>query len=808
MCDSKGSNMKVDAELIKKLTINEANIYEEKDLFSSEQKKQKAFIHHMINERIPFCALVSGFRGTGKSVLVDYIFDEFKECKCDSTSNKNIVACITNFFKNINKKNNTNKTPNNKKVLVVNFNATKYTKYGHFLRKIIRELYLAADKQKCIEDNIEGLRDLYIHTFNTVIESDTSIKNTKTNKKISAKLSGKLSGKIAGTMQVIINFIFIILIIFFNKNDISILGIQIPFKIVSSILVGISFILSFCGIYNHSKSLKHRNLKQIESLYDEEIAEYKLFSELKKLHDNDITVVLIVDELDKLNDTEVEKIVCDLKPLLLSNFCDSVLVAGINFDKKLIDESTLLDSVSSSLFSYRIYVPLGSLTDFEQLATVISGSDISFEREDSDSDNYYRLKAMQTRGVKRNFINSILADSYSTGKAIFLDSSKVDMQISYDDLSDYYEVLSYFEQSYISELFSDQEYLRRDLSLKYAYYYISYMIQGNEKSNHIPTIREHVDNFINKNSRKDIKKYLSEENRDEIITILRQDGANSNPDQGDNNPSPNPTVPPAPISPIKITTMEELDYLHVFSEHSLSYFVNDVLKELDRLMIPVNKNYLKDFCKILYYFSSYQHISINEISKKLLKIYKAECIDNISVSGNLFATIFNSKKGTPEITEFIITLMKLFYFNSETANISIDKGWLRRNTSFDIIDKTNSNAMQIRYYKSKTYLEKYESNRLYALKTIMKSNAEKSQISRICMVVFSLAFISSDEWKPYSEENGEITSKMLLVNLSDYDNFVEGMNSVNEYFNRPQNNNSIIKSNGVDERKSPKTEDA
>lgn len=840
----------LDIDSIKNITNHDISYYVQKGLFSDEQIKQKNFINHMINNDIPFCALVSGFRGTGKSVFVDYIFDEYTNDREGRWENDNVI--------------------------VVKFNATKYVSYEYFLRKIIRELYLAANKKRNKVQNIDDLRCLYVRTFNEVTESSSEKESTAINKEIIASLSLKTSADISTKINIVLNLILAGLI-YFSNITIKYLDKALSLKIPLIILIAINVIIGVNTEYKRKKSYEKKKSMNIKSLYDGEIAEYKLFNELKKINDEGKKVVFIIDELDKLGDDEVEQIVRELKPLLLYIYCDSVLVAGINFEDKIIQESTAMDSVASSLFNYRIYVPLGFLADYEKISSLVSGQPVFFELDDNTRDLYFKMKAMHSRGVKRAFISNIMSDGTWEKSDLIVDTEKADSLYQKDGIVDYYEDLLRLEE-HLAELYSDQEYLIRDLSLQYGNYVISFLAnKGYIKTNdYIAYIRTRVDYGIPESSMKYIKKMLSKGERESIIKIILDEdggvGYENIPDFP--SPAPNPDnvsgqslavqvdeqcdrddstgqahavqvdeqcdtddsqgqahdaqvvelsdTSNSALKKVNITLPENYRKIEIgrFLADSLSNrkdqygtifdgnikyryredgnkeFLDMILSQLHRCGVTVNSRqwgFLDDVVRVFYYFASYMNCAMDEVADLILEaLDKSGRLEtgyrNISQSSmiNLLCYVFNGDNSRLKVTNYVKMLMIMLYFKDDAyteLRKFLDKEWNRIIGPFDIVDDLHpAIGMQIRYYKSISYLKQYDPNRRVALNETMCKTALELKLERIAMVVFSISYISQEQWDSYENTTDKLHSKMLLVNLCSYEEFKKDIDNLLGYF--------------------------
>ncbi len=300
---------------IKKLTdspyspkLKDAFLFEDSDIV-------EGFVNELNSAR-PSTFLVSGYRGVGKTSFVNRIQE-----KLDA-----------NFLK-------------------INISLSKYEGYPTLIKKLIRYLYIEFNNLDQAE-NIsrieleEKLGLLYDRTFNDVTFNHSEIK--KGSRKISTDLSFNLK-KVLPILVLALSALNLNIDIL--NNAIS----KYSFFIVSLIW---SILTSWNVKLFFSKEKTKISEKIRKSLYDDEIAEYHLFEILEELKLNNLNVLIAFDELDKIGDTkEVEKIIKDLKRLLLSGYANFFVVAGQGLYYQLEKSNLLDDPVLSSLFSKTVHIP-------------------------------------------------------------------------------------------------------------------------------------------------------------------------------------------------------------------------------------------------------------------------------------------------------------------------------------------------------------------------------------------------------------------------------------------------------------------
>ena len=321
------------------------------------------------------CYLVSGYRGTGKTSLIRSI-----EKKLSDQDN----------------------------VVFMHMNFSKYEEYSLVLRKLIRETYLALlesksyiDIQKTNPKLSETIERLYEHTFYEVINNH----NNKTleevevtlkfdiNLKSIAKIIGATSIAIFTSLNIRLN-LFEMFSKYFNM-----------LILVSSVIWALFEAFKLSGKYGKSKTeFEEINRK---SLYDDEIAEFHLKNILFQFKNENIKLVFVLDELDKIeNEDEIEKIISELKPLLLSDLASFIIVSGQKLYYKLSNSNIIDDSIMSSIFSKVIHVPLST---HDSLENIFNNCVMSNDNINSDLLSKYRDSLiLNSNTTLRRFINLIL----------------------------------------------------------------------------------------------------------------------------------------------------------------------------------------------------------------------------------------------------------------------------------------------------------------------------------------------------------------------------------------------------------------
>ena len=376
-------------------------------LISEEQRKEVERLEGMIEQDIRFCCLVTGYRGTGKSSFINYILKKYA-----------------------------NGTKTDREIRVISYNAAKYKNYKTFIRRFIRELYFQLEKDHLASPQ---LKNMYLQTFfdikktykNSALRLDENLKEVE--KQSELEIKGNV-GKIArNVFKIIAFFIPMGLIWLFGKEKIN-----IPFWEVVWILFFIvikRIAVKFRNSWEQKKTKKEQTQNKseqrevAETLYDNEIAEYYIFDELEKADREKINLIFVIDELDKVEDKELDKIFHDLKPLLLSCNCNFILIAGRNMDEYLLQSQKEMDSIAKTIFTNTIYIPLSTTSEMMKLAEQFfydisaDGKTEKFYSE-KEIQTYFKRKIFDAKGIKRAFINGVMADLRWEGNKPYVETSE------------------------------------------------------------------------------------------------------------------------------------------------------------------------------------------------------------------------------------------------------------------------------------------------------------------------------------------------------------------------------------------------
>ncbi|MBQ8488582.1 MAG: hypothetical protein IJ535_02255 [Pseudobutyrivibrio sp.] len=709
----------LDKDIVKALCNNDVEVMAHNKMFGLQQQSAKVFIRNMIANDIPLRVLVSGFRGTGKSCFVNYVFD--KELSKNRKKRKAEEDSI-------------------EKLVVVRFNTAKYTEYKYFLRKIIRELYLATKDAGYLENNNASLERLYLSTFYDVKEvSEEILSNTRTD-----ALEKYLEKSNEGQFK-LEDFVDIAFIIGFVRD--------FHLRLVALFLIIISkFTLKVQAGRNLRQSLEAKKQNSLslkkETLYDDEIAEYLLFDELEKLKKQKVKVVFLIDELDKLDEETSAKIVKDIKPLILNENSNSILVAGVNFEKQILLEDSHMDEYGSSLFNYRIYMRFAQPHEMLEITKAMVCN-----KDNKTALEYMKSQVIEARGVKRALINNILAD------ASFIDD---ELAIQVDDISEdnieQFEIYDSQMLDYFYKEFRNINDIIMDVLFQYCFWVFRYYEQ-NGVSN-VEYDESAIVTLIPKSDKDLVEKLLDTDKRLKIIKrIVRkkieyQNRKLSNYDsEGDE----------------KIT--EEFNRLGKSSSLSLDKSADD----------------FKDFEDTYWLVASFAielGLSVDELTTLLIqRFYKTGELNTFDKNEG-FLYFYNTYLNDKKIYALVEQLVRLWYEqilnNKVYCNFPI--GGVG-NWRADIFDADNQIIIEIKYYKSIGYI----SNSLVRTKERILGGIQTKQTTnskrKVAIIVLSPEKIDN-RIKDHNLEEDEIENCMIktfLVCTRNYKMFHSMMQELENY---------------------------
>ncbi|SHI79496.1 P-loop NTPase fold protein [Pseudobutyrivibrio xylanivorans] len=782
-----GAGMLLNTDFIKKIANNEVDGIAEAELFNEELINKKEAILNMLDTDIPFCALVSGFRGTGKSVFVDYIFSD---CHIDD-----------------------------KEIVVVKFNTSNYKNFADFLRKIIRELYVAVgrnekeeDKKKRIfairknkddkEDN--SLKNLYISTFYDVKESSNILIQNSKKKSINFESALNVVADLSKWAELAV----LLALTRIPDEDRRLQA----FFILGIISVALNLTLDFT-INKEKVSLKQNEYNRtLETLYDDETIEYRLLEQLEKLYNAGKRVVLVIDELDKLDSDSVNQILCDIKPLLLSKYSNSILVGGLNFemvgllsqqDNNEEKHNQLeMNSVGADLYNHKLYMRLAYLSELNDIADVLMNPIPEEEiiYENTIYDTFLKIKAIEARGIKRAFVNSIVNIARGKYKELYLCEEDIsDYNYYHKELLKYYNAIEKLENA-LAQKYDDSENLYQDISLKYGYYFIDYY----ERDETITTIsvedmREELDAFLPKQDANIICRMLSEADRQEIIETMVNNLGGSEESNETNEPK-GPDGPITPITPISSdmsasgkTELPATDYMMGNSsliETSLENDLQQIISVFEKYGFALKnkeKRQLNELYRLIVLFAGNLGKTISDFCAEVMSYLPISKEDKYKEESNAYRLLVKCFSLSNLSIEFFAgILMKSWYLNVVPHNelvsekeLYLDEYGLKYCIA-DYADEQGSRAFDVKYYRSNSYLE----GNLKSLKNQFKMHlrgAFNEKIYRLAFVIFVYDSYMDKKCVLQKEEVGDTVGKIIVVNLYSVDSFTNGMTELRDF---------------------------
>lgn len=351
----------------------------------------------------PTCYLISGYRGAGKSSFIRKVEIEVKQ--------------------------------RDEKSLFVFLNFAKYEERSIVLRKLIRSFYLAIESSNIIlqDDQSNGdillrLRDLYERTF---FEVSKNTNERAENRWVSIfRFRSTLSDLIVTLVSL---FTSVACLVGFN------------FKWPAWILASFPMLGVWRFFYSEIEESTEKTATSVVSkstLYDDEIAEYHLTKVLTDFSGL-VKPVFVLDELDKIEDDSlVERLINELKPIMLSGLASFIVVGGQNLYYNYYSSETRDDGPLLSLFSRVHHVPL--LSPAELRIIFFRLIEIRWN-EFSDSEKT-KLKAyvdcliFTSRRIPRRFILLLRQNAVWEGNQSYLF-----IPDEMDELSVYSQVLSRIE---------------------------------------------------------------------------------------------------------------------------------------------------------------------------------------------------------------------------------------------------------------------------------------------------------------------------------------------------------------------------
>jgi len=373
-----------------------------KDLFVFDESQ----VEHLVNEITfgsPTCYLISGYRGVGKTSLINRVQATIEELMLKSKS-----AAV-------------------EQLLFVKSSFAGQESNIHIIRKLIRALYLSTAESPFYQkiDSDSGrefkatLNVLHQRTFKEISEISDDISNTES--KLSVVLSTEVLKKIGKSALPIVALPIWYATKLFGWDFTWIWEWIVP---IGLLVWAIANIASVQLSIVHKKQTMRSNY--VKTLFDDEIAGTHFSEALKKLKDLRFKIVFVLDELDKVDSDGVDLIIKELKPYMIGGHASFIIVGGQEFFYKFHSEENMDDSILSSLFSKVFHVPLTSSPALKNLFLKSIVNKRSLETQSTED----RLKLeillsyliLKSRLVPRRFIKVIRQSIiWKDGRAILHD---------------------------------------------------------------------------------------------------------------------------------------------------------------------------------------------------------------------------------------------------------------------------------------------------------------------------------------------------------------------------------------------------
>ncbi len=371
-------------------------VYPEKLTLSPDLNDQQIVTNEYVDDIINFLKqeflhsnnsnyVITGYRGTGKTALINRLDNSLKE-----------------------------------EVLFVRLNFTKSENISMIFRQMFRELYLSLEKSKLLENSkkiskndkqnlINKMRLLYDQTFFeiTTFSNVSELSDYSLNQNFNV---GKFIKKLLPALAVLLSSFNI----GYNFTD---------FSNENSKMILLFGSLVWLTINNLDFNLMRKktqislNEKTRKSLYDNEIAEHHLKDILTQLNKAEIKTVFVIDELDKIEKaSEMENMISKLKPLLLSNLAFFVIISGQKLYYKVLNSDLNDDSILSTIFSKSLHIPLANKHELSSIFNKFLGSESSIEQKYID--DYFNSLVLNSNKTIRKFIALLSEEIYKTDSKI------------------------------------------------------------------------------------------------------------------------------------------------------------------------------------------------------------------------------------------------------------------------------------------------------------------------------------------------------------------------------------------------------
>lgn len=365
------------------------------DLSDADYKISTVFYESNISETIKEILsktssnyLISGYRGSGKSTFVKILSKELYKSNSKDENNSENQATINSL---------------------ININLGSYNDYTSLLRKIVRSIYLELENISKIKgvvisnsfeqknpELVKDIKTLYEKTFFDVHSNSMKLEKNETLTIYNWGIDFK---------AIMIGVIPILLTLGFTLSE-YIKEYPIIALMVSTLGAAL---ITWGGSFASNRNLTENEEFIRNSLYDDDIAEYKLMDFLERLKSHGVKVVFAFDEIDKMEEQQVLQFLNEIKPLMMSDVSNFLFVTGQKVFYDYEFSQTLDDPIINSLFTKNIHIELPDKSLFEEvLFSVIDFEETKISRKRIH--DFLNYNILNSGKVLRKFINSIRQD--------------------------------------------------------------------------------------------------------------------------------------------------------------------------------------------------------------------------------------------------------------------------------------------------------------------------------------------------------------------------------------------------------------
>ncbi|TCP52694.1 hypothetical protein EV586_10869 [Tumebacillus sp. BK434] len=325
--------------------------------------------------------LISGYRGAGKSSFTNAV----QERVMSSVTDRCLVFVPVNIMR----------------------------KDDKWLRTIIRNTVSEIDKNKTVKQKIpvwiwENMKLLFERTFHDVTDSSKLGSAMENATSVDLELDLTKIGQLVTVFSVWagLSLATPLTIEMVTNSTNPWLQFLSPFAIL---LFGVYGMLKTATLKNSTKrTLSKSKSRDIKSLYDDEIAEYRLHEMQRELQKRGIELVYVFDEFDKINDGDVKDVLSILKPFMLSGKASYLILSGQQLFYRFHNSAMEDDPIVATLFSKSYHVPLHSPETFRAFFEnlVVNQDGVLSEA----AMQYVDAKILASNRSLRKFINLIRQD--------------------------------------------------------------------------------------------------------------------------------------------------------------------------------------------------------------------------------------------------------------------------------------------------------------------------------------------------------------------------------------------------------------